>query len=323
MTRRRRRILVRLLLATAAVLFALVLGELLCRYAWPTARVVEGREQPEWREHSDFAKTWFEADAEIGYVPKRGNEVYGPTGCKVNPYPPQKAEGVRRVLLIGDSVTYRARIERAIRAKFGESGIEYWNAGVDGYNTAQELAWFRRLSPEIRPDHVVLTLHVNDFEATPVVFHDEQDRMVLVVPSHAGVRIWPWLFEESALYRRLITILQSLHGTHDLEAGAQLVESSLTALRDEVAARHAEFTVLIFPGMAPKTEWSAYEKDALERARTICAKLAVRTFDLTPALEEALGKGLAVQETPGDHWHPNDAVSACFADLLAREGFRP
>ena len=52
------------------------------------------------------------------------------------------------------------------------AACEYWNAGVEGYSTLQELEYYRRYLAGIQADHVVLVFHLNDFVTTPVTLRD-------------------------------------------------------------------------------------------------------------------------------------------------------
>lgn len=321
--RRKRRWIHRIAAMLVAVGLALAAGEVLCRFAWPTPLAIPGTERKEWRENPAFAKRFFVADAELGFAPRLGNEVYGLDGCRLHAYPRERVPGARRVMFLGDSVTFRDRIVRAIRARAGEAGIEYFNAGVEGFNTAQELAWYRRHADAVRPDHVVLALHFNDFEAGLVAFHDEEDRLVVVTPERSGLRIWPWLFSASALYRRVLAVWSARSGAHDFERGAAQVRDALAALRDDVAQHGRTLTVLALPAFVATADWNDFERNTYARGLAICGELGIPVFDLRPAVDELAAAGIAMEETPGDRWHPDDAVAEAIARLLERAGFRP
>jgi hypothetical protein len=82
-----------------------------------------------------------------------------------------------------------------LRAELGEQ-YEYWNAGVEGYSTWQELAYFRRTLEPIHADHVVLTFHLNDFLSTPVSFRSGDE--VVAVRARGDVsKTIPWLWDPS------------------------------------------------------------------------------------------------------------------------------
>ncbi|MCC6407073.1 MAG: hypothetical protein IT453_07900 [Planctomycetes bacterium] len=81
-----------------------------------------------------------------------------------------KAEGERRVLVVGDSTTFGQGVaedqtlpvwlERELGAP-----VRAINGGVRSYDTAQELALLEELAPRVQPDVVVLAWYFNDLEA--------------------------------------------------------------------------------------------------------------------------------------------------------------
>jgi lysophospholipase L1-like esterase len=102
------------------------------------------------------------------------NEL-GLRGPSVEPTP---APGVHRVLALGDSVTFGegmrvdeafpALLERELNAR-GTQRWEVVNAGVEGYNTAAELAYLERRGLALGPSTVVVGFNLNDFDYAPVL----------------------------------------------------------------------------------------------------------------------------------------------------------
>src|SRR5690606_40298619 len=84
------------------------------------------------------------------------------------------AAGVR-VLALGDSCTFGrgvpdeatwpARLEARLRAAGRDAAV--FNAGVEGYDTAQELEVLRRRAPLVRPTAVVVAWLANDAHGRP------------------------------------------------------------------------------------------------------------------------------------------------------------
>ncbi len=259
-------------------------------------------------------------DEELGYRPVLGGKEYGPHGAQWNDYPLEKRPGMRRLLFLGDSVTQRGKVIDGLRELLGER-VELWNAGVIGYASAQELEYYRRYLEGIRPDHVVLSFHLNDFETTPVTFLDGE-RFVAVYTG-GSARPSPWLLRHSFLYRWLwIRRLRSTAGDRALEI-EQEVRAALRGLRDLVQERGAEFTVLVLPWFLPFDRWSEVQRAHHEETVRTLDALGVRHFEFLDALARALAEGVEVQETRGDVQHPSaEFARRMAADLLAR-GFRP
>ena len=92
-------------------------------------------------------------DDELGFMPRIGeSEHYGRYGCLQNTYDVDDRGNRQRLLFIGDSVTHRGKIVEGLKKLYGEDRFEYWNAGVESFNTEQELALYRRSNRQIRPD---------------------------------------------------------------------------------------------------------------------------------------------------------------------------
>ncbi len=51
---------------------------------------------------------------------------------------------MQRVLFLGDSVTARGGIIAELASLYGNEQFEYWNAGVESYDTCQEVRYFER-----------------------------------------------------------------------------------------------------------------------------------------------------------------------------------
>ena len=104
-------------------------------------------------------------------VPVRTNAL----GLRDREFTLDKPAGVRRVLVLGDSMTfgwgareedsYPKVLERLLNGSGGP--LEVVNAGVGNYNTAQEVAYFRERGIRLNPDEVILGFYINDAEPTP------------------------------------------------------------------------------------------------------------------------------------------------------------
>ena len=251
-------------------------------------------------------------DDELGFMPRIGpRERYGLYGCLPNDYDVNDRGNRRRLLFIGDSVTHRAKIVEALKKLYGEQDYEYWNAGVESFNTVQELALYRRYNREIRPDHVILTFHNNDFLQTPVAYQHEGQLHLGVPLTGASSR---WLLKNSALYRTyvLLTTSRTLVET-------EKVEQSLAELKKSVEADGARLSVVLLPILAPTEEWKGVEKESREYSLQILKSLDLPVYDLLGTLEKALNDGVNVEEIPGDTWHPSQELADRFAEFLAEQ----
>lgn len=89
-------------------------------------------------------------------------------------YPRPKPEGTFRILLLGDSQTFGQGveyeetfghlIERALQSEHPDVRIEVINAGVDGYNLYQEIAYLAADGLSFEPDVIIVLFVGNDLD---------------------------------------------------------------------------------------------------------------------------------------------------------------
>jgi len=260
-------------------------------------------------EHSSNEEyTTFHENEECGYLPITSHGEYGPEGCLANDYDVNNPKGTR-VLFAGDSVTHRARIIEALKKLYSEQDYEYWNAGVESFNTLQEWVFYREHNHAIKPDHVVLTFHNNDFRATPMVVR-ERGQIKVYQP---GLDINPWLFKKSYVYR------WAWPKGEDRDKREQQVVEGLTGFRDALKKDGTKFTIVLHPMLKPVSEWNDDEKRSRELSLKYFDELGLQAIDLLPVLETAIKDGIPLTEAPGDFLHPSDELSARFAEELKKQ----
>ena len=257
-------------------------------------------------------------DGEEGYRPSSSHPEYASHGALHNEYPLARRDGARRVLCIGDSVTQRGRIVGKLIELAPH--IEWWNAGVGGWNTRQQAAYLERIGEGIAPDLVLVFLHLNDFEVTPVRFVDREGRFVEFHPSRPRVlsRFW---FRRSALYRLWVAWTDAPAGEEDL---AEEVFGNLVRMERYADRRGWGFAVALLPPFAPMDS-------VPEPLRSLCIERAARSsewleqsgmphFDLAEPVEQTAAAGLPVDEVPGDLLHPSWEAGEASAKYLLERG---
>jgi hypothetical protein len=306
-----------LLLLTALSLCVLTV-EVVFRLTRPQRAFQAASELETFRLNREDLTRVFEVDPEFGFRPLLGNGLYSDYGTRANAYALEKPPGKTRLLFLGDSVTARAHIVEAIRDLYGDERYEYWNAAVESFNTVQEVNYYRRYNAAIRPDHVVLTFHLNDFGTTPIAFMNDEKRLVVYAPNRPLQEISPWLFQRSYTYRYVIGLLSET--TTNRQGVIDEVRTSLVDLRDALNLAGARFTVLILPTLLPLNEWSADDRERRTIIRGFLEELDITFIDFLDSLSEALMDGVAVTEHPGDVWHPSPAVAVYFARDVQETG---
>ncbi len=319
--RKRRRlpiVMARAALFVLATALTLLLAEAAVRWIAPLEELF-----PQW--HWDAVPTDSEAlytpDEDLGYRPVLGEGEYSEFGTVVNQYPMTKREGVRRVLFLGDSVTHRWRMQKVFVQRCRDSPVEFWNAGVEGFNTGQEVGYYLRWNYRIAPDHVTLVFHNNDFVATPVVFRDREGKLVVANPqaylSKTNVTLAGW----SHLYRHYLRIRIARMLEDDPITSAKETRAALDRLKRDLEENGIGFNIILIPVFKPLAEWTAYEKRSRSLSLEIFEDLEIPFYDLVRPLKVATRKGFELPESPDDIWHPSARVSGLLARHLIRRGY--
>lgn len=300
-----KRAVMRAILISFGVVMAMVITEITLRIYYPDGSIPAAHLEST----SDEQHTTFHEDPECGYLPLMDKGDYGPHGCVRNDYDVENKKAPR-VLFAGDSVTHRARIINALKELYGEDRYEYWNAGVESFNTKQEAVLYRKHNSAIKPDHVVLTFHNNDFRATPLVVR-ERGQIKVYQP---GLDVNPWLFRKSYLYR------WAWPSREDRSERERQVLEGLTEFKELLARDKIKFSVILHPMLKPYDTWDEREKASRDLSLQYFKQLDLKVYDLLEVSEKALSEGLEVVEAPGDVLHPNDTMARLFAEELKRQG---
>lgn len=307
-------LLFRILLVLLTVVVTVVVIEAFLRIVRKSSTFNAATELPWMRENAAY----FTIDPEMGFRPILGTDLYTEYGTVPNRYPIQKSPGKTRLLFMGDSATYRGRIISELKKIYKEDTFEYWNAGVESFNTLQEVKFYQKYNTHIHPDHIILTFHLNDFEPTPVSFINEQKQLVVYIPHTPLKKMNRWLFEKSYLYRLFVgRTLSPTQGRADIE---KEVQQQLQVLNNDALGKNIRLTVLVLPLFKPYAEWSPDEKSARTKILSILPELHVRYFDLYEPYEKAITAGIRIQENQGDAWHPSQEMAKMFAEYLAHHG---
>lgn len=305
-----------LLLGASAV--ALGAAEFVVRFVAPVPELF-----PHWQWDA-VPRDWegsYTIDEDLGFRPVLGTGEYSKFGTVVNDYPEEKAPGVRRVLFLGDSVTHRWRIQRILVNRCRDTPVEFWNAGVEAFNTGQEVEYYLRFNHAIDPDHVTLVFHNNDFVATPVAFRDDQGKLEVVNPHAYMSKTSVALAGRSHLYRHYLRARIARMLANDPITTAEDTRAELVRLKENLDAHGIGFDIVLVPVFRAPADWTAYEKRSRELSLEIFEELGIPTFDLIEPLERAVEDGVELTESPGDVWHPSDEVARRAARHLMRSGY--
>ena len=255
---------------------------------------------------------------------------YGLRGPEIEP---DKPDGVFRVLVLGDSFTFGAGVadDESFPAQLqpllaGSCAtprrFEVINAGVSGYNTADEVVNLeRRWLPELEPDLVLLTFYVND------AYDDTRMAAAMRGGALSGsgsawfwrsrflgwlasrITAWKTARDTEALYRAQFSDDPELAG-HNWQASRAALGRAAAVTRE----RGVPLAIVIFPDLHGLDD--VYPFEFVHREVTSAAdESAVPVLDLLETFRGRDPRSLWVH--PTDH-HPNAEAHARAAEALNR-----
>jgi hypothetical protein len=315
-----RRAVIAAALVTAGLAAGICIAEVSLRVLKPYSTFGSAIDMMQFRMIPDITKV-YTVDPDFGFRPLLGNQVYSEHGTLVNDYPLAKREGVTRLLFVGDSVTARGEIVKAFAEHCGDEHYEYWNAGVESFNTLQEVRFYAAYNRGVNPDHVILTLHNNDFQTTPIAFREGR-RMVVYAPGMAQQDLSPWLFRHSYVYRAILGARLSLmRKSEPVSAGiVEEVRTSLAELSELTQTDGVRLSVIVLPIFKPVAEWSDVELESRKQSLAILDELGIEHYDLMDELLQAYADDVKVQLSPGDTWHPSAEAAKLFVESMVSKG---
>lgn len=344
----------RLALALGGSLLALLLAEQLL--GGPLRPELARERDAAWQARQEHLyATLYEADAELVYVPRPGASVVMDYGIaafsgqglrehrQVGRSPP---EGVQRVAVLGDSLVWGELLARedtlpAVLEGRLEGAAEVLNFGVSGYDTVQELGWYRRQVRAFAPDHLVLLFCLNDLLTMSGPFHlyaSSEARM-----AYAAERAWIegeaplrnetisrlWLTERTGEGSQVLAALRHVGRWHRLftlpggyvdeillsfahEARAGRMERALAELGEALDADGVSGTVVISPALY---WWHRYQwGGAHERVRRAAEAAGLAVVD---PMAQWAGEDPTPLRFEGDNLHYTPAGIERLADVIA------
>lgn len=249
----------------------------------------------------------------------RGNWVGGysrvnPQGIRADCPSLPKPPGEKRLLALGDSVTFGAfvptqdtwptQVDQLLQAS--GQGWRVLNAGTTGYDPAQEVDWLDLFGWRLQPDALAIAFCRNDIgpsQRAPSLAHR---------PTGAALR---WLTEHSILAHKLQHGLWHLENRFGLASatlptppeakpdevlsGWALVEQSYRRLARLARERNLPVVLVVFPTL-DLLEGRAAD-DFSKRLQTLGKELDWTVIDVG----DAVGPDAARLFVPGDPIHPN------------------
>ncbi len=283
--------------------------------------------------------------------------VISAQGLRDREYDIPKPPGVKRILILGDSVTYGlgVRLEdtfaKQLEIMLAEDNypsikkIEVLNMGVNGYKTVQEVEHLKVNGLRFEPDVVILAYNLNDpgdFSRELPYFNSWQNRQwtsdSMSLPAKIKGRLSQYselafMIEYRTLRLRLGKVVEdqpgqqpdgrrNYDGYFHLYRNAQAMnalETALDVLRDTAA--QSRFSVVL--AMVPLLmDFQDYRwKELHEQILALGQQRGFSMVDLLPELSSRVSSASELQRRHDDFEHPNPLGHRFIAEAL-RETIR-
>jgi hypothetical protein len=265
-------------------------------------------------------------------------------GLRDRLYPYDRVDGLKRVLVLGDSVVWCWGVEMSdcftdlMEQKLPDT--EVIAAGVPGYGTAQEVLFYERDLTRFNPDLVLLVFVVNDpsenlaASKRPVFKIDDGVLVLTNVPvPRRKSPMKEWLVENSRLYWQLnyaaqvvrYTLKMALEGTQldrprgylplspGQETEAWEITRALVGRLDERVRADGGRLGLVLDGAPPGMTGPLIE---------YCRERGIPLLDLGPHIDAGRAGGESVTLPLDPHYSPhgNRIVAEAIVEFLNTEG---
>ncbi len=218
-----------------------------------------------------------------GYPP---NEETSVDGLRDVTRPVETREGLRRIVILGDSVTYGHGLEpgeafpqileRSLRASGRD--VDVFNMGLPGWSTRQERLAYERIARRYKPNAVVLAVCLNDLAELQINLAKPPGLLLTLFKHSAAVRM------ALGASRREIGAVEELfnaEGSARVDHAFGLFFDEVKALRAEVAKDGATFSVVLFP-FRFQVEPKAPLPSVQARIMAFAAAEKITAFDFLP-----------------------------------------
>jgi lysophospholipase L1-like esterase len=253
------------------------------------------------------------ADAQLMGVRVRTNAY----GFRSPDIAEKAAAGVARIAFVGDSIamgwgvaeqeTFAQQVIAALQAAGHK--VDGYNLGVGNYNTTQELALFRDVGAQLKPDIIVLAYFINDAEPMPKYADNDW------LDEHSAAWV-VFRYRIDSLFRQFGEAPDWKRYYRDLyepnAEGWKQTRAALGGFADEARKLGAELVVFNIPELR---ELKPYPfNDITAKVRHVVEKYGVPFIDLLPSVEKLDPPSLWV--TVPDP-HPNGKADTAFAAAMA------
>lgn len=253
-----------------------------------------------------------------GYPPSEETNV---DGLRDATRPEETRPGLRRIVVLGDSVTYGHGVEAAEafpqvleqRLRALHRDVEVFNMGLPGWSTRQERTAYQRIARKYKPDVVVLAVCLNDLAELQINLTKPPGFLLTLFKHSAVVRL------ALGASRREIGAVEELFSDVDsprVENAYRLFFNEVRALHADVVKDGAVLHLVVFP-FRFQVEPGAPRPSVQERIGEFARTEGIPFLDFLPeALATQAPRDLFIDY---DHFSPagNERVADWLAGLGA------
>ena len=220
-----------------------------------------------------------------GYPPSEENNV---DGLRDVTRPVETREGLRRVVILGDSVVFGHGLEapqafpQLLEGSLRASGhdVDVFNLALPGWSTRQERLAYERIARKYKPNVVVLGVCLNDLAELQINLTKPPGFLLSLFKHSAAVRV------ALGASKREIGAVEELFaafGSARVDSAFRLFFDEVRALKGETAKDGATFVMAVFPfrfQLESKAPPPSVQRRILEFAKAE----NITAFDLLPEI---------------------------------------
>lgn len=248
-----------------------------------------------------------------GYPPDEETNV---DGLRDVTRPVETREGLRRIVILGDSVTFGHGLEATqafphLLERSGQHADDVFNVALPGWSTRQERIAYERIARKYKPNAVILAVCLNDLAELQINLTKPPALVLSLFKRSAAVRL------ALGASNREIGAVEELFTEPDsarVNDAFRLFFQEVRTLRDEVAKDGASFRIVVFP-FRFQVEPNAPPPSVQERIAVFGATESIPVLDVL--------KEMRAEKDPTalflDYDHFSEAGHVRVAQLLDRE----
>jgi lysophospholipase L1-like esterase len=280
-------------------------------------------------------------DRSFRFHPVRGYELapgvgeINSLGLRGPEVSPKKPDGVRRVVVIGDSYTFGLGVDvteslpARLEARLNQDGtqhVEVLNLGTPGYNSDQEFMYLREKGMAFQPDAVVMAFNMSDAEVGFIGLKNTGNLSLIrakeFLKAHFGLYGWT----KDAIWKLLVHetrdnadvgVWPAMVPLHDAATGHpgegwRRCQAALTGVGEECRKAHVPCILVLWPMMEQLASYRYLPEHHLVVAQA--EEAGFQVIDLLSTFVDEDETKLRLSEADS---HPNAVAYARAADVLA------